>query len=187
VSVSSVAARRYAKALFELASEAKQVEKVRADLADLAQTFEKSVELRALVENPAFAPDVKKKAISAVAARMGCSPLLQSTLKLLVDRRRLGALAEVSDAFSAIAERRSGRVRAEIVTAAPLPDAYYAQLEKTLAEVTGRQISLVKRTDPSIIGGVVTRVGDTVFDGSIANRLKDLRTQLLEKAAPNAS
>ena len=77
-------------------------------------------------------------------------------------------------------------MRAEIITAAPLPDAYYAQLEKTLSEVTGRQVSIVKRTDPSIIGGVVARVGDTVFDGSIANRLKDLRAQLLEKAAPFA-
>lgn len=187
MSASSVAARRYAKALFELATEAKQVDEVRASLTDLAETFEKSAELRALVENPAFSPDVKKKAISAVAARMGCSPLVQSTLKLLVDRRRLGALRDVAEAFDVIAERRSGRVRAEVITAAPLPDAYYAQLEKSLAEVTGREITLVKRTDPSIIGGVVARVGDTVFDGSIANRLEDLRTQLLEKAAPHAS
>ncbi|GAB4212597.1 MAG: F0F1 ATP synthase subunit delta [Sandaracinaceae bacterium] len=187
MSASSVAARRYAKALFELATEAKQVDKVRADLADLADTFEKSAELRALIENPAFTPDVKKKAVSAIAARMGCAPVLQSTLKLLVDRRRLSGLRDLADAFAAIAERRSGRVRAEVITAAPLPDAYYAQLEKALADVTGRQITLVKRTDPSIIGGVVARVGDTVFDGSIANRLKDLRAQLLEKAAPHAS
>ncbi len=187
MSASSVAARRYAKALFELASEAKQVDKVRADLADLATTFQKSAELRALVENPSFSVDVKKKAISALATRMGCSPLLQNTLKLLVDRRRILAVSDISEAFSTIAERRSGRVRAEIITASPLPDAYYLQLEKTLTEVTGRQVTLVKHTDPSIIGGVVTRVGDTVFDGSIANRLKDIRAQLLEKAAPHAS
>ncbi|MFO0714765.1 MAG: ATP synthase F1 subunit delta [Sandaracinus sp.] len=186
MSASSVAARRYAKALYELASESKQVDKVRADLAELAKTFETNAELRALVENPAFTPEVKKKAIAAIGARMGCAPILLSTLKLLVDRRRLGALGELSEAFAAIAERKSGRVRAEIITAAPLPDAYYAQLEKTLNEVTGRQVTITKRTDPSIIGGVVTRIGDTVFDGSIANRLKDIKQQLLEKAAPSA-
>jgi F-type H+-transporting ATPase subunit delta len=105
-----------------------------------------------------------------------------STLKLLVDRRRINAIGDLSEAFATIAERRSGRVRAEIITATPLPDAYYAQLEKTLSEVTGRQVTIQKRTDPSIIGGVVARVGDTVFDGSIANRLKDLRTQLLSSS-----
>jgi F-type H+-transporting ATPase subunit delta len=179
VSASTVAARRYAKALYELAAESKQVDKVRGDLADLAKTFETSAELRALVENPAFTPDTKKKAIGAIAQRMGASALVVSTLKLLVDRRRISAIGELSEAFATIAERRSGRVRAEIITATPLPDAYYAQLEKTLSEVTGRQVTIQKRTDPSIIGGVVARVGDTVFDGSIANRLKDLRMQLL--------
>jgi len=187
VSASTVAARRYAKALYELAAEAKQVEKVRTDLADLAKAFETSAELRTLVENPAFPPDVKKKAIIGVATRMGCSPTLLSALKLLVDRRRIGPIGDLPEAFATTAEPRSGRIRAEIITAAPLPDAYYAQLEKTLSEVTGRQVSILKRTDPSIIGGVVARVGDTVFDGSVANRLKDLRAQLLEKAAPFAS
>lgn len=187
MSVSNVAARRYAKALYELASEAKQVDKVRQDLADLAKAFESNAELTLLVENPAFTPDVKKKAIVAIATRMGCTPVLLSTLKLLVDRRRIGALGALSEAFTTLAERKSGRVRAEIITATPLPDAYYAQLEKTLSEVTGRQVTILKRTDPSIIGGVVARVGDTVFDGSIANRLKDIKQQLLDKAAPFAS
>ncbi|MBN8611618.1 MAG: ATP synthase F1 subunit delta [Deltaproteobacteria bacterium] len=187
MSASSVAARRYAKALYELASESKQVEKVRQDLTDLAKTFETNAELRQLVENPAFGPEAKKKAIVALAQRMGAAPVLISTLKLLVDRRRIGALGDISEAFTTIAERKSGRVRAEIITATPLPDAYYAQLEKTLSEVTGRQVTILKRTDPSIIGGVVARVGDTVFDGSIANRLKDIKQQLLEKAAPFAS
>jgi len=183
MSVSHVAARRYAKALFELASEAKLVDKVRADLADLAKSFEASPELRALIENPAFTPTVKKTAILAIAARMNVSPVVQNTLQLLVDRNRVGMLGAISDSFDVIAERQSGRVRAEIITAAPLSDAYYAELEKALASVTGRQVTLVKKTDPSIIGGIVTRVGDTVYDGSIANRLKDIRTQLLEKSA----
>lgn len=179
MSASTVAARRYAKALFELAAEAAQVDKVRGDLSDLAKTFETNDELRALVENPGFTPEAKKKAITAIAQRMGVAPLLLSTLKLLVDRRRINALGDLAEAFAALAERKSGRVRAEIITASPLPDAYYTQLEATLSEVTGRKVSILKRTDPSIIGGVVTRIGDTVFDGSIANRLKDIKATLL--------
>lgn len=183
MSASHVAARRYAKALFEIASEGKVVDKVRADLADLAKAFETSAELRALVENPAFTPAVKKKAILAIAGRMGVSQVVQNSVQLLVDRGRVGMLGVISESFDGIAERRSGRVRAEIITAAPLSDAYYSELEKALGTVTGRQVTLVRKTDPSIIGGIVTRVGDTVYDGSIANRLKDIRTQLLEKSA----
>lgn len=190
MSVSSVAARRYAKALFELALEAEktqkgQLEKTRKDLEDLASSLESNAELRALIENPKFTTDAKKKALGAVAQRMGVVPNVLTLVKMLVERRRLTSLSAIAEAFASLSERRSGRVRAEIITASPLADSYYAQLEKTLAEVTGRQVTLVKRTDPSIIGGVVTRVGDTVYDGSIANRLRDIKQQLLEKSAPH--
>lgn len=186
MSARSVAARRYAKALYELADEAKLVEKVQRDLADFAGALRTSAELRAFLENPAFPPDVKKRVVAAIAERMGCASMVVSTLRLLVDRRRIAAVGDLADAFAAIAERRSGRIRAEVVTAVPLNDAYYAEIEKALAEATGRSVTVVRRIDPSILGGVVARVGDTVLDGSIAHRLMDIRAQLLEKAAPFA-
>jgi len=88
-------------------------------------------------------------------------------------------VGEVADAYDALAEARSGRLRAEVTTASPLPDSYFAGLESTLHAITGREIVLVRKVDPSLVGGVVARVGDQVFDGSLKNRLSELKSELL--------
>lgn len=180
--IASSVGRRYAKALFELASQANQVEPMGKALNALADTLEGSEELRNVIENPRYLPEAKKQVAAAIAQRLGAPPMLVNTVKMLADRRRLGHLRAIADAYGAKAEAKAGRVRVEVTTATALPDAYYRELEKTLSEVTGRQVSLVRRTDASLIGGVVAKIGDTVFDGSIKNRLGDLRQQLLAAA-----
>jgi F-type H+-transporting ATPase subunit delta len=92
---------------------------------------------------------------------------------------------EIADAFAALAEAGDGVLRAEIVTASDLPDAYFAQLEKTLAASTGKKVVLVRKKDPALVGGVVTKVGDKVYDGSLRARLMDLRSQMLSAASPS--
>lgn len=184
--IGSAVAKRYATALYELAHEASVVERIGKDLTDLKASWEASEELRRTFENPQFGLDAKKALIRAVAERAGAHPMLRNTLMMLSDRRRLRYLPEIADAFSRIAERRAGRIRAEIITATKLPDAYYQQLQKTLAQATGKDVVLVRREDPSLIGGVVTRVEGRVFDGSLKNRLRELRAQLLASNDPTA-
>ncbi|MBW2190097.1 MAG: ATP synthase F1 subunit delta [Deltaproteobacteria bacterium] len=111
--------------------------------------------------------------------KLGCSTLVRNTVQLLADKGRLGHLEEVLDALEELAEAETGRVRVEVVSAKPLSDAYYAQLTEKFKRVTDREVVLVKKEDPSLIGGVVTRVGDRVFDGSLSNRLSELRETLL--------
>ena len=176
--------RRYAKALYDLALAENGVDRVQRELLSIADAWDASPELRNVFENPAFAPDAKKKVLLSIAERLGVSKLVVSTVSLLADRRRLRYVRDIADAFVAIVERTSGRVRAEVITASALPDAYYAQLAKVLSDATGREVTITKKVDPSIIGGVVTRVGDTVYDGSIKNRLSDLKSELLAQAAP---
>ncbi len=180
--IASAAAKRYAKALFELASEQNQIEKVGQSLETVAAAIDTSPELRAVIENPKFLPAAKRDVIATLAQRASAPPMVASVLMMLTDRRRLGHLRRIADLFQIMAEEKAGRVRAEVVSASPLPDAYYRELETALSEVTGRKVTLVRRTDPTLIGGVVAKVGDTVFDGSIRNRLKDLRHQLLVSA-----
>ena len=170
--------RRYAKALLELADEAKETEKVQADLLDLVATWDRSAELRAVVENPSVSSEVRASLVKALATRMGLSPVLRDTLLLLSDRRRLKHLPEVADAFTELSEARAGRVRAEVTTAGPMPAAYFTELSKTLERVTGKKVVLVKHEDPSLIAGVVTRVGDRVYDGSVKNQLQKLSAEL---------
>lgn len=184
--IGSAVAKRYATALFELAHEQSAVDKIGKDLSDIAGTWGASEELRRTFENPQFALEDKKKLIAAIAERSSAHPLLRNMLMMLSDRRRLPYLPEIAETYTRIAERRSGRIRAEIVTATKLPEAYYEQLVKTLKQATGKDVVLVRREDPSLIGGVVTSVGGRVFDGSLRNRLRELRSQLLAETDPVA-
>jgi F-type H+-transporting ATPase subunit delta len=176
---SSIIGRRYAKAIFDLAEEQKLTAKVEKELADFAETWESSRPLRDAFENPKVPQGARRDLLKAVLDRMGVSPILQGSLRFLADRRRMRHLPEVAAAFQELVEARTGRVRAEVTSASPLPDAYYEQLQKALSEVTGKQVILVKKQDPTLIAGIVARVGDKVFDGSLRNRLNELKEELL--------
>jgi F-type H+-transporting ATPase subunit delta len=182
--IGSAVGKRYATALYELAEGEKATDRIGKDLAGLAESWRANAELRTVFENPQFTLEAKRNVILALAERAGVHPLFKNTLLLLADRRRLKHLPEIADAFERIAERRSGRIRAEIVTAAKLPERYYEELERTLKQATGKDVVLVRREDPSLIGGVVTTVGGRVYDGSLKNRLRELRSQLLASTDP---
>ena len=178
--------RRYAKALYDLAKAENSLDRVQGELLSIADAWDTSPELRNVFENPAFTQEAKKSVLVAIASRLGASTLVVNTVSLLADRRRLRYVRDIADALVFMVEQASGRVRAEVITASALPDGYYAQLAKVLSEATGREVTITKKVDPSIIGGVVTRVGDTVYDGSIKNRLSDLKSELLAQAAPGS-
>ena len=182
--IGSTVARRYAKALYDLAEGKKVSDTIGKDLAALAETWKGSEELSALFQNPKFSIEAKRGVIKALAERSGCHAMTANAVQLLSDRRRLAHLPEIAAAFALIAERRSGRIRAEIVTATRLPEAYYTQLQAKLEAATGKKVALIRSEDPSLIGGVVTTVGGRVFDGSLKNRLRELRSQLLASTDP---
>ena len=175
----SAIGRRYARALIELAEEQKQLEKVERELAAFAEAWDGSGELRDVFENPAIGQEQRKSVLEAIGRKLVMSPLLLNTLRFLSDRGRLSALPEIAAAFDELAKERSGRVRVEVTTATEMSPAYFAQLTKTLQDATDKKVVLVKKTDPSLIAGVVTRVGDKVFDGSVLNGLRELKEELL--------
>ncbi|HEX5661001.1 MAG TPA: ATP synthase F1 subunit delta [Polyangiales bacterium] len=177
MSVASLA-RRYARAVLELATEANAVEETGKQLSEFAALWNGSDELRAVFHNPEIAPEQRKAILADVAQRVGLSTLTRNSVLYIADRGRIAALPLIARAFSDLSEGTSGIVRAEVTSAAPLSDVYYAQLQKTLEQVTGHKVSIEKKTDPSLIAGVVTRVGDKVYDGSIKTRLEDLSNSL---------
>jgi F-type H+-transporting ATPase subunit delta len=170
--------KRYARAILELASEARQVEQVGKELRDLAAAWASSDDLRGLFTNPEFGHTARKGVLIELLTRSGASQLTRNSVLYLADRNRVVALPDIARAYTELAESAAGTVRAEVTSAAPLSEAYYAQLQKALEQVTGQKVSIEKKTDPSLIAGVVTRVGDRVLDGSIRARLADLRDSL---------
>lgn len=175
----SAVGRRYAKALLDLAREQGQLDNVLRDVGSLSEAWKASAELRDIVRNPAIPRPALKSAVDAVMEKLGLSKLVRNTVNLLADKGRLPQLEDVLGALEELAEAETGRVRVEVTSAKPLSDAYYSRLTEKLQRVTDRQVVLVKKQDPSLIGGVVTRVGDQVFDGSLSNRLSELRETLL--------
>jgi len=174
-------ARRYAKALIELAGAAGEADLVAKQLADLAASWETSSELRDVFENPAIPSELRKKLLASFVQRSGATKLVTNTLGLLEERQRLRLLPHLSEAYNRLAEAQSGRVRAEVTTATEMPADYYQSLTSTLETVTGKKVVLEKKQDESLIAGLVTRVGDTVFDGSLKNRLREMKEELLAR------
>lgn len=178
----AIVARRYAKALLELGAEQGQLEKIVDDIATVADAWQTSADLRAVVENPLVPHAVKKAVIGELADQIGASPTSRHALLLLVDRRRARILPYLARWLRELADVRAGTLRAEVTTAAPLPDTYYVRLQAQLEKMTGKRVVVDRQTDPALIGGVVTRLGDRVFDGSVRTRLQSLRDALLPTA-----
>jgi F-type H+-transporting ATPase subunit delta len=175
----SIVARRYAKALLELGLEEGNLESVVRDLGALAEAWQGSAELRNAVENPLVGLAAKKAAVSEIAAKLGAGASARNAALLLVDRRRARALPYIADTLRELADVRKGVVRAQVTSAAPLSDAYYARLQGQLERLTGMRVVVERLTDASLIGGVVTRIGDRIFDGSVRSRLQSMREALL--------
>ena len=178
MSVSSVA-RRYAKAIFELGLETNSLDKTTAEVRSVGDAILGSQELALALSNPTVAPSARKAIMGEIVQRLGVSPAVRNAILLVTDHGRASALPKIADALVELTDERAGKVRAEITSAAALTEAQYTRLTASLEKLTGRKISLVRKTDPTLIGGVVTRIGDKVYDGSVRSRLEELRQSLL--------
>lgn len=177
--IPGVIAKRYATALLELGSESGQADALVAEVSRAAATYEASDELQGLLDDPLITPAAKKAVLADVADRLQVSPVTKSALGLLLDRRRIRALPAIAARLREMADARKGFLRAEVLTAMPLPEEYYDKLQRQLERITGRRVALDRKLDASLLCGVVVRVGDTVYDGSLVARLHQMREKLL--------
>jgi F-type H+-transporting ATPase subunit delta len=176
----SVLGKRYARALFGLGQKASVTERMSRELQDFVAAWEQSRELRTAFENPSIGQSIRHAILRDIAVQAGMHEHVRDLLLLLSDRRRLRHIPEVAEAFEAMQQASSGVIRAEVTTASELPDAYFNELQATLKQVTGRDVVIARKTDSTLIGGVVTRIGDHVFDGSLKYRLSELEDELLQ-------
>lgn len=175
--VASVA-RRYARALLALGLEEGRHEQFGEELASVLSALDYTREAGFFLRNPGYSAEQRHSAVNALTAALNLSPTVVSFLRLLVDRQRIADLAQIARAYRALLDAQVGRVRATVTSAAPLSEQEKARLRDAIAGMTGRTIVLEAKTDPSIIGGVVTQVGATQFDGSLRTQLERLREEL---------
>ncbi|MGH7361799.1 MAG: ATP synthase F1 subunit delta [Candidatus Methylomirabilales bacterium] len=172
-------AKRYAKALLEAAAEAGALEQVAADLEALGPHFT-GKEVAGFFANPAIPGVQKEAALTAVAERASAGPLSVSLLRLLQARQRVSLVPDIARLFRDLVDERTGRVRAEVTAAVPLATASVEALAARLSAATGRQVHLIPRVDPSVLGGLVARVGSTVYDASLRTQLRRMRETLIK-------
>jgi F-type H+-transporting ATPase subunit delta len=176
--LSEALARRYAAALADVALEKKMADRSKSDFSTFVDAFYSSADLRNVVESPAISGDVKRKVIEALAARMQLDGNVRNFLQLIVDHGRAELLREIERALGEELNARTGVALAEVTSARALNDAERRELTAALERRTGKKIDARFREDGSLLGGAVVRVGSTVYDGSVRERLSRLREQL---------
>ena len=179
-SLTSGVAGRYATALFEIAKDAKDLDKVEADLVAFEAALTESAELRGMIGSPVFSREDQGKAITAIAARMDLGPAVTNTLRLMAQNRRLfvvpGLIAQVK---ALIADER-GEVTAEVTAAKPLTKGQTEALSETLKSSAGKDVKLSITVDESLIGGLVVKIGSRMIDTSIRSKLASLQNVMKE-------
>jgi F-type H+-transporting ATPase subunit delta len=167
-------AGRYASALFDLAREGSAIETVEASLADLTAALAESSDLTALVTSPLVSRTDGAKAIAAVAGAMKLDNLTTRFLGVLADNRRLPDLPAMIRAFGQIVAAHRGEVTAEVTTVHPLDAEQLGTLKQQLRTRVGRDVAIISKVDPAILGGLVVKLGSQLIDASIRTRLNTL-------------
>ncbi|HSE96525.1 MAG TPA: ATP synthase F1 subunit delta [Methylomirabilota bacterium] len=179
-------ARRYARALRDLAGESRQLDRVAEELAQFERLLAGEAELRTALLRPWVKAGAKRDIAAAVAERLGLSVLARNFLALVAQRRRLDLLPEILAAYRGLVDEAAGRVRARVRSAAPLSDSERATLRERLGRKLGKTVFLDTEVDPALLGGFVAEVGSRVLDASLAGQLTALRERITKAAGGTA-
>lgn len=181
MSLASQAARRYADAFIQSAGE--NLSSAVEELISFATTVEGVPELRHVLLNPAFSADEEKQVLHAVMDRLSLSENTRRFVELLAARERMGEIGEIAETVKKLSDERANRIQATVEAAEQLTPDALERLKAALEKRTGRKVDLDVTVDPSLIGGVRTRVGSIVFDGTIRTELDRLREALSTTSA----
>jgi F-type H+-transporting ATPase subunit delta len=171
-------AKRYAKALVELAERNKTVDKTKDDLSAFADAVEVSKDLQKFFASPVMTPENKKAVIGDLAVRLGMERTTRRFLEHLAEAGRIRHVGEMREAFLGILAERRNRAVARLTTAVPLGGGDLENIRKKLEALTGRQVDIETAIDASLIGGVRAQIGSVIYDGTIKNRLAKMRKTL---------
>ena len=177
MSVQTVA-RRYAAALADVVMARGEAREVREELSAWESMMQTNAQLMEVFGNPTVPYEQKRKVLSALIERTRVRPTTANFLHVLLQNQRLAELGEINKRFAQVLDERAGVVSAEVITARPVPDASREALRAKLISMTGKDVRLSFTTDEELIGGIVTRIGSTIYDGSVRNQLQQFKERL---------
>jgi len=172
-------ARRYATALADVVTARGEAQEVQKELRDWAEMMQSNEQLLEVFRNPTIPYEQKRKVLGALIARTRVRPTTANFLQVLLQNQRLAELNEVNKRFAQLLDERSGVVSAQVTTARPVPQSSQDSLRAKLAAMTGKSVRLSFTTDEELIGGIVTRIGSTIYDGSVRNQLQQVKERMI--------
>ena len=178
--INNAIARRYAKALVQLGSEGGLIDRFRDELCKVDSLFKTNSELRAAFADPALTLEQKKSIMKELVVKTASSELVGNFLLLLVDKNRVAFLGQIVQTYEKLADEFSGVIRPIIKTAFPLDDSQVAEIQSALEKKTGKKVVPQMIVDKSLLGGVVTQIGDIAYDNSVKTQLKRIK-DILQK------
>ncbi len=173
----SALAKRYARAFVDFAGSNSDAGKLADELSLFQQAVDTCDDLKSVMHNPRFAAQ-RDAVLESVIAELKLSRPCQQVLALLVQRDRLRYVGDIAEAIRQQVEEKTGRVRATVVSVKPLPEDRYQRIRAAVERITGKMVVLEKLTDPNLIGGIVTHIGSTVYDGSVRSQLNRFRSSI---------
>ena len=180
MSVQTVA-RRYAVALADVVAQRVEARQIQEELSAWELMIRSNVQLEEVFRNPTIPYEQKQKLLSTLIARTRVHPLTANFLQILLQNQRLTELGEVNKRFAQVLDERAGIVMAQVTTARPVPVGSQQALSEKLKALTGKEVRLSFSTDEELIGGLVTRIGSTVYDGSVRTQLKQVKEKMAGK------
>jgi F-type H+-transporting ATPase subunit delta len=177
---STLAAGRYAQALFELANEEGVLDAVAADLAGLTELIDQNADLARLVKSPVYSREQQGSAMAEILDKAGAGDLIKKFIALVASNRRLFMLPHIGRAFAGLIAKQRGEIEASVTSAHALTDVQIADIKGTLRAAYGKEPKLRVATDPSLIAGLIVKVGSRMIDSSLRTKLNSLKTVLTE-------
>ncbi len=171
-------ARRYAKALLLIGKENGQAETYREELDNFSALISGDNALEQVICNPLYDTTSRKRVLQTVVDKLELSGVMRAFLFLLFDKGRIGVVGAINEFYSKLADELKGIARASLVSATELSEGVIEKIRESLSRMTGREVRLEVEQDPSLIGGIVTRIGDLVLDGSVKTQLLNMRESL---------
>ncbi len=173
--IGSDIAKRYARALFDIAQKEDKIEVIYGELKGFSSVLKESGDLSEFFANPVFDNSDKSAVIGDILDKIGMSTTTSNFLMLLVDKRRVDILEQIEECYQRYMDDVLNKVRVGVKTAFPLSSELSARIKKQMEGLTGKNVEMVIDEDPSLLGGVVIGVGDTLYDGSVKAQLNSIR------------
>lgn len=172
--------KRYARAFFDIAREQNKIEEYYQELSQFDSVISQNKSLKEFLANPIFEQASKKGVVEALIGKMGLTGMTASFLRVLVDKKRIDILNDIVVCYRQLMDEALKKVRVNVKTAFPLSEEMKSFISSNLEKAMGRKVDMTVEEDASLLGGVVIRVGDTLYDGSIKNQLNNMRNLLGE-------